>query len=48
MSIPASGRRVAVKGVVIDYVKGGMMAESRILMDSLGLLQQIGAIPTTQ
>jgi steroid delta-isomerase-like uncharacterized protein len=46
LGIPASGRPVTVKGVVIDRVSGGKMADSRILMDSLGMLQQLGVVPT--
>jgi steroid delta-isomerase-like uncharacterized protein len=45
MGIPASGRHVAVKGIVIDRVVDGKWMDSRILMDTLGLLQQLGAIP---
>jgi len=46
LGIPATGRPVTVKGVVIDRVSGGKMADSRILMDSLGMLQQLGVVPT--
>jgi steroid delta-isomerase-like uncharacterized protein len=45
MGIPATGRSVEVKGVVIDRLEQGKMADSRILMDTLGLMQQLGAIP---
>lgn len=45
LGIPATGKTVNVKGVVIDRVVDGMMAESRILMDSLGLMQQLGVVP---
>ncbi len=46
LGIPATGRHVEVKGVVIDRLEAGKMADSRILMDTLGLLQQLGALPT--
>ena len=46
MGIPATGKSVAVKGVVIDLLAEGRMKESRILMDSLGMLQQLGVIPS--
>ena len=46
LGIPATGRSVTVKGVVIDRLAGGKMADSRILMDSLGMLQQLGVVPT--
>ena len=45
MAIPATGRHVAVKGVVIDRVVDGKWKDSRLLMDSLSLLQQLGALP---
>jgi len=45
LGIPATGRRVEVKGVVIDRLESGMMADSRILMDTMSLMQQLGVIP---
>jgi steroid delta-isomerase-like uncharacterized protein len=45
LGIPATGKRVEVKGVVIDRLEAGKMADSRILMDTLGLMQQLGVIP---
>jgi steroid delta-isomerase-like uncharacterized protein len=45
MGIPATGRRIAVKGIVIDRVVDGKWKDSRILMDNLALLQQLGALP---
>ena len=45
MGIPATSRSVVVKGVVIDRIVGGMMTDSRILMDTMGLMQQLGVIP---
>lgn len=44
--IPATGKNISVKGVVIDHVVAGKMVDSRILMDSLSMLQQLGAIPS--
>ena len=46
LGIPPTGKHVSVKGVVIDRISGGRMADSRILMDSLGMMQQLGVIPT--
>jgi len=43
--VPATGRRITVKGVVIDRLVAGRMADSRILMDTLGMMQQLGALP---
>jgi len=45
LGIPATGRNVSVPGVVIDRLNGGKMADSRILMDAMGLMQQLGVIP---
>src|ERR1700722_7264363 len=48
MGIPATGKSVSVKGVVIDQLEGGKMSNSRILMDSLGMLQQLGVGPSAK
>jgi steroid delta-isomerase-like uncharacterized protein len=45
LGVPATGRSVNVKGVVIDRLVGGKMKDSRILMDNLTMMQQIGVIP---
>jgi steroid delta-isomerase-like uncharacterized protein len=45
LGIPATGKSVEVKGVVIDRLENGRMADSRILMDTMGLMQQLGVIP---
>ena len=44
MGIPATGKRVEVWGVVIDIVKNKLFSESRIIMDNIGLLQQLGVM----
>ena len=46
LGIPATGKSVKVWGVVIDEVRDGKFAGSRIIMDTLGLMQQLGAIPS--
>ena len=45
LGVPASGRSVSVKGVVIDRLSAGKMADSRILMDNFAMMQQLGVIP---
>ena len=45
MGIPATEKSVESWGVVIDVVQDGKFSESRILMDSLGMLQQLGVLP---
>ena len=47
LGVPATGRYVAVKGIVIDRLNGGKMADSRILMDTLGMMQQRGVLPAS-
>jgi steroid delta-isomerase-like uncharacterized protein len=47
LGIPATGKSVEVKGVVIDLLEDGRMSESRILMDTMGLMQQLGVIPAS-
>jgi steroid delta-isomerase-like uncharacterized protein len=45
LGFPATGRSVEVKGVVIDRLENGKLADSRILMDTMGLMQQTGVVP---
>ena len=46
LGVPATGNSVAVRGVVIDRVVDGMMTDSRILMDTMGMMQQLGVVPS--
>jgi steroid delta-isomerase-like uncharacterized protein len=43
--VPATGRQITVKGMVVDRVVDGRMLESRILMDGLSMMRQLGVIP---
>jgi predicted ester cyclase len=45
LGIPATGRSVKVEAWIFDRFPDGQLAESRIIMDVIGLLTQIGAIP---
>jgi steroid delta-isomerase-like uncharacterized protein len=45
MGIPPTNKKVEVWGVVIDVVRDGLFSESRIIMDTIGLLQQLGVMP---
>ena len=45
LGIPPTQRNVTVWGVVIDVVREGKFSESRIIMDTMGLMQQLGVIP---
>jgi steroid delta-isomerase-like uncharacterized protein len=45
LGIPPTGKNVAVAAWTIDRFTDGKIAESRIIMDTLGLMQQLGVIP---
>ena len=46
MGIAPSGRRVSIEGIRIDRIENGKIAESWMQMDTMGMLEQIGALPT--
>ena len=46
LGVPPTARRVAVWGMVIDRLVEGRIKETRILMDTLGLMTQLGAQPS--
>jgi steroid delta-isomerase-like uncharacterized protein len=43
--LPASGRSSTVTGMTIDRIEGGKIVESWGNWDTLGMMQQLGAIP---
>lgn len=45
LGIPFTGRSVSVWGMVIDRLVDGRIKDTRILMDTLGLMMQLGASP---
>ncbi|MGA8034673.1 MAG: ester cyclase [Candidatus Acidiferrales bacterium] len=45
LGVPATGKSVRVWGVVIDRLHEGRIKETRLIMDALGLMMQLGAIP---
>jgi len=44
LGIPATGQRVCVWGIVIDRLHNGRIKDTRIIMDTLGLMAQLGAL----
>jgi predicted ester cyclase len=46
MGIPPTGRRVSVTGVNINRFADGRVVEAWGFMDMLGLMQQLGAVPS--
>ena len=45
LGVPATGRQVRIWGMVIDRLQEGRIKDTRILMDTLGLMMQLGVIP---
>jgi steroid delta-isomerase-like uncharacterized protein len=45
LGIPATNKEVTVAAWTIDRFVDGKIAESRIIMDGLGLMQQLGVVP---
>jgi hypothetical protein len=45
MGIPATGRQVRVWGMVIDRLEQGRIKDTHIIMDTLGLMTQLGVFP---
>ena len=45
LGIPGTGRPVTIQAVESYRLAGGKLAEQWVVMDGLGLLQQLGAIP---
>jgi predicted ester cyclase len=46
--VPATGRQITVKGMIVDRLVAGKMVDSRILIDSLGMLTHLGVIPAVK
>lgn len=44
---PATNRSVRVWGMVIDRFEAGKVKSTRILMDTLGMMQQLGVLPAS-
>ena len=45
MGIPATGTQIVVTGMEVFRIADGKIAENWIIMDNLGMLQQLGVIP---
>jgi steroid delta-isomerase-like uncharacterized protein len=43
--VPPTGRRVRMEAIEVNRVAGGRVAEHWVVLDTLGLLQQLGALP---
>jgi steroid delta-isomerase-like uncharacterized protein len=47
LGVPATGHPVSVWRMVIDRLENGKIKDTRILMDVLGLMQQLGVLPSS-
>jgi steroid delta-isomerase-like uncharacterized protein len=47
MGLPPSGKRVSVAGITISRFEGGKLAEEWELYDTMGMMQQLDAIPSS-
>jgi steroid delta-isomerase-like uncharacterized protein len=45
MGMPATGKQATVTGITIDRFENGLVVETRTNWDTLGMLQQLGAVP---
>jgi len=46
MGIAPTGKQVTVTGICIDRIVGGKIAEEWGEMDNLGMMQQLGVVPS--
>jgi predicted ester cyclase len=44
--IAPTGNRVSLVGITINRIEGGKVAEEWQIFDALGMMQQLGAIPS--
>jgi steroid delta-isomerase-like uncharacterized protein len=47
MGIPPTGKRVNIRMITIHRIRSGKITEDWVLVESLGLFQQFGALPPT-
>jgi steroid delta-isomerase-like uncharacterized protein len=43
--IPATGKEIAVEGILIDHIVNGKIVERWDVFDQIGMLQQLGVMP---
>lgn len=44
--VPPSGKQIVVPAMTLERIKGGKIVERRVYSDRLGMLQQLGIVPT--
>lgn len=45
MGVSATGKKISVDGVTIHQITGGKIMDSHSIWDTLGMMQQLGAVP---
>lgn len=45
---PPTGKQVAITGIATDRIEDDQIVEHRVLMDTMGLMQQLGLVPPPQ
>ncbi|MCW1912090.1 ester cyclase [Luteolibacter sp. GHJ8] len=45
LGVPATGQPVRVWGMIIDRLEGGRIKDTRMLMDAMGMMIQLGVVP---
>jgi predicted ester cyclase len=48
MGIAPTGTRATVTGITIDHISGGKVAETWANFDVMGMIQQLGVIPSPE
>jgi steroid delta-isomerase-like uncharacterized protein len=46
MGIPPTGKRVDCSAITMQRIAGGMIVEGWMIFDALGMMQQIGVVPS--
>lgn len=46
LGVPPTGKRVTVRGMAFDYFVAGKCQQTRMLMDTMSLMQQLGVVPS--
>ena len=45
MGVPATNKKISVDGMTIHHIAGGKIMDSHSNWDTLGMMQQLGAVP---
>ena len=48
MGMPATGKSFKVQAIIISRFENGLWREDRVSWDQLGMLQQLGVIPSVE